>query len=109
MIDILLQPRFFRTAFINSRRKPTVEVMQELREVIHNPRDKVAAIFFLSNMVFGLTFTAYLFWFLTLSSFAFVAVSIFLVGTIYNTVWYHRFCSHRAFSFRRNWCRALLL
>src|ERR1051326_6646595 len=31
------------------------------------------------------------------------------IGTVYNTVWYHRYCSHQAFKFRNLWCARLFL
>jgi len=31
------------------------------------------------------------------------------VGTIYNTVWYHRYCSHQAFKFRSLWFARMFL
>ncbi|HUA36925.1 MAG TPA: hypothetical protein VMA35_00840 [Candidatus Sulfopaludibacter sp.] len=31
------------------------------------------------------------------------------VGTVYNTVWYHRYCSHQAFKFRNLWFARLFL
>jgi stearoyl-CoA desaturase (delta-9 desaturase) len=37
-----------------------------------------------------------------------VAIGTF-VGTVYNTVWYHRYCSHQAFKFRSLWFARLFL
>src|SRR5581483_11945726 len=39
-------------------------------------------------------------------SIANVVITILLasaIATVYNTVWYHRYCSHRAFKFRSIW------
>jgi stearoyl-CoA desaturase (delta-9 desaturase) len=38
-----------------------------------------------------------------------VALFIAWLSTIYNTVWFHRYCSHRAFVFARPWVRDLFL
>ncbi|MDB6018634.1 MAG: Fatty acid desaturase [Pedosphaera sp.] len=32
-----------------------------------------------------------------------------VIATVYNTVWYHRYCSHRAFKFRNRWWPRLFL
>lgn len=32
-----------------------------------------------------------------------------LIGMVYNTVWYHRYCSHQAFKFRSLWFARMLL
>ncbi len=37
-----------------------------------------------------------------------VGIGVF-VGSVYNTVWYHRYCSHQAFKFRSVWFARLFL
>ncbi len=37
-----------------------------------------------------------------------VGIALF-VGTVYNTVWYHRYCSHQAFKFRSLWFARVFL
>lgn len=37
-----------------------------------------------------------------------IAIGTF-IGTVYNTVWYHRYCSHQAFKFRSIWFARLFL
>jgi sn-1 stearoyl-lipid 9-desaturase len=37
-----------------------------------------------------------------------IAIGVF-IGTVYNTVWYHRYCSHQAFKFRSLWFARLFL
>ncbi len=32
-----------------------------------------------------------------------------MIGTVFNTVWYHRYCTHRAFKFRSLWLARLFL
>src|SRR5205085_9742149 len=40
---------------------------------------------------------------------AVVALIGCFIGTIYNTVWYHRFCSHQAFKFSSIWFARIFL
>ena len=72
-----------------------------------------------SRLIPALYFAYHLFtlgvfvWFLT-THFSIAAVAAVLlvssfVGTIYNTLWYHRFCSHQAFRFRSVWFARLFL
>ena len=37
-----------------------------------------------------------------------VAIGVF-IGSVYNTVWYHRYCSHQAFKFRNLWFARMFL
>ncbi|MDP9152251.1 MAG: hypothetical protein M3O36_20190 [Myxococcota bacterium] len=45
----------------------------------------------------------------TAASAAVLVMAVWLFGVVYNTVWYHRYCSHRAFSFSRPWISRLFL
>jgi fatty-acid desaturase len=47
--------------------------------------------------------------FFTLPSLFFALFSIPFLGTVYNTVWFHRYCSHAAFEFRRQQVARFLL
>jgi sn-1 stearoyl-lipid 9-desaturase len=38
-----------------------------------------------------------------------VSFSACFIGTVYNTVWYHRYCSHQAFKFRSVWFARIFL
>jgi stearoyl-CoA desaturase (delta-9 desaturase) len=38
-----------------------------------------------------------------------VVLSACFIGTVYNTVWYHRYCSHQAFKFRSIWFARIYL
>jgi stearoyl-CoA desaturase (delta-9 desaturase) len=51
-------------------------------------------------------FVAFLF---SISGVLSVAVIGTGIGTVYNTVWYHRYCSHRAYKFRSLWFARLFL
>ena len=52
-------------------------------------------------------------WFLTAHFSIAAMVTVVLlssfIGTIYNTVWYHRYCSHQAFKFRSLWFARIFL
>jgi fatty-acid desaturase len=37
-----------------------------------------------------------------------IGIAVF-IGTVYNTVWYHRYCSHQAFKFRSIWFARMFL
>lgn len=45
----------------------------------------------------------------SLASLAFVASCVFVISTLYNTVWFHRYCSHKAFRFRSRLVRSIFL
>ena len=67
----------------------------------------------LANALFHFSTFVIFAWFL-MTHFSLTAVSAVIlissfIGVIYNTVWYHRYCSHQAFRFRNVWfARALL-
>jgi fatty-acid desaturase len=52
-------------------------------------------------------------WFLathfSISSLVTVVLAAGFIGTVYNTVWYHRYCSHQAFKFSSIWFARFLL
>jgi fatty-acid desaturase len=58
------------------------------------------------------TFLAFL-WFMTthfsVAAAVTVVVSASFIGTVYNTMWYHRFCSHQAFKFSSIWFARVFL
>jgi sn-1 stearoyl-lipid 9-desaturase len=47
--------------------------------------------------------------FFSLRDLAIVLVATNAIGIVYNTVWYHRYCAHRAFRFRSLWLARLFL
>ncbi|HMP84650.1 MAG TPA: fatty acid desaturase [Verrucomicrobiota bacterium] len=61
----------------------------------------------LANALFHFsTFVVFVWFFVAHFSVASVVAVVLVaafIGTIYNTVWYHRFCSHQAFKFRSIW------
>ena len=47
--------------------------------------------------------------FLSITNMVIVLTIAGAIGMLYNTVWYHRYCSHRAFKFRNLWLARLFL
>src|SRR5438552_13205 len=47
--------------------------------------------------------------FFSLTAVLAVMATAFFIATVYNTVWYHRYCTHRAFKFRSLWLARLFL
>ncbi|MFT3765711.1 MAG: hypothetical protein QM820_09370 [Minicystis sp.] len=45
----------------------------------------------------------------SIRSLAFVAAGVALISTVYNTIWLHRYCAHKAFNFRYPFLRQLFL
>ncbi len=46
---------------------------------------------------------------ISIQSLVFMLISVFVLGTVYNTLWYHRYCSHAAFRFNNNFFAKLFL
>ena len=57
------------------------------------------------NLIFhigtGVIFANYVFKYLSPGSLIFVLAALVFIGTFYNTIWFHRYCSHVAFKFSR--------
>jgi fatty-acid desaturase len=87
--------------------KPTTrQVLAELLDAINFGKDRARLIPAL-YLLYHLTSLGVFVWFLTAhfsiaAIFSVLLISSF-VGTIYNTLWFHRFCSHQAFKFRSIW------
>ena len=59
---------------------------------------------------FGLTITVLLcLVYASLTNLFFVVITVCFLGIVYNTIWYHRYCSHASFRFRRPWYNQLFL
>ncbi|MGE5218383.1 MAG: hypothetical protein ACM3SP_15420 [Chloroflexota bacterium] len=61
-------------------------------------------------------FVVFILWHASLATVLFVVGTVNILGTIYNTIWYHRFCSHASMKLRRDqytkfflWSNPLLL
>src|SRR5215831_13933466 len=94
-------------------RRPTArEVWIELIDSIAFWRDGsrwIAAMVAVYHLVAFAVFLLFLIRFFTVARLAVVLVLTNAIGIIYNTVWYHRYCTHRAFKFRNLWWPRLFL
>lgn len=94
-------------------RKPTMrEVAIELVDSVAFWRDAsrlVPALVAVYHLVALGTFLLFLARFFSLTNLALVLLMTNAIGIVYNTVWYHRYCAHRAFRFRSVWLARLFL
>ena len=113
VIKTLIEPDFYRYISRDSKTKPSaVETLQDLYNAINFTRDRrhiPVALFFFFNVGIGLIFVIHLACYATLASIIFMSLSTCFLGTIFNTVWYHRYCSHRAFKFCGRWPTTVFL
>lgn len=92
---------------------PTLrQVLVEWFDAVNFARDRtrlLPAVNALFHFFTGLVFV----WFLAAHFSVATVVTVVLLacfnGTIYNTVWYHRYCSHQAFKFRSLWLARIFL
>jgi sn-1 stearoyl-lipid 9-desaturase len=102
-MPILIQPTFTHRDTRNEPYRPTArEVLRELIDVMNilsHPTHLLTALNFLFQCLVSVTFFVFLFWYISFATLSFILASIILFGTFYNTVWYHRYCSHVAFEF----------
>lgn len=90
----------------------TREVLVEWFDALNFFKER-ARLLAAANALFHFTTFAIFAWFLTTHFSIAAVVTIMLlssfIGVIYNTVWYHRYCSHQAFKFRSLWFARLFL
>ena len=93
-------------------RPTTKEVMVEWLDSINFFKDSTRILPAAYALYHFFTFGVFVFFLARYFSIAAVAavsaIGIF-VGTVYNTVWYHRYCSHQAYRFRSIWFTRLFL
>lgn len=86
-------------------RKPTLrEVLTEWCDAVNFIKDRsrlLPAVYFAHHVATGLIFVVFFARYFSLTAIVAVMGVASFIGTIYNTVWYHRYCTHRAFKFRR--------
>jgi fatty-acid desaturase len=96
-----------------SPRKPTLhEVWIELVDSVAFWRDVsrlLPAVVAVYHLVVFAVFLLFLTRFFSLSRLVIVLIITNAIGIVYNTIWYHRYCSHRAFRFRSLWLARLFL
>src|SRR4051812_45077320 len=84
-------------------RPTTREVLVEWLDAIAFWRDFTRLVPALSALYHVATLGVFVFFllnYLSIGMAASVTLIATIMGTVYNTVWYHRYCSHRAFTFR---------
>jgi sn-1 stearoyl-lipid 9-desaturase len=69
----------------------------------------IPALYLAYHLFTFVVFVGFLTTHLSIAAVATVLLVSSFVGTIYNTLWYHRFCSHQAFKFRSVWFARLFL
>jgi fatty-acid desaturase len=94
-------------------RVPTLaQQVHEFFESLNVFRDKRRLLSLLFELyhfgTFGLA-VVYFGWHFSLTSVASLVVLLVAFANLWNTVWYHRYCSHRAFAFRTRWAPTVLL
>ena len=110
---LLVEPLFGYTG--KSGRPHTPSLLEAVREwidsvdFIHNPKRQLPAFNFVYHLATGVVFFFVLLNQLTLLTALFICLSTSAIITVYNTVWYHRYCSHQAFSFRKPFFTILFL
>jgi stearoyl-CoA desaturase (delta-9 desaturase) len=86
-------------------RKPTLrEILIEWLDAINFLKDKsrfVIAGYFAFHMLTAVVFVCFLILYFSLRSLGVVLGITFFIANLYNQVWYHRYCTHRSFKFRR--------
>ena len=109
--SLLLEPTYgFGTS---SPRNPTLrEVVLEFVDAVAFWKDAprlLAVVVAAYHLVALSVFLLFLGRFRSISNVAIVVIVSTAIGFVYNTIWYHRYCSHRAFRFRSIWFARLFL
>ena len=78
-------------------------------DFIKNPSRALAALNFAFHFCTFVVFIIFVDQFASLTNLLFVLLSVCFLGTVYNTVWYHRFCSYAAFLFSSDYYPLLFL
>ena len=111
--SVMAEPVFGYTRNGSKAHQPTFkEIAHEWFDATNftiNVNRGLIALNFLFHLTTGVIFAYYVFNHLSLGSLSFAVIALIFVGTVYNTVWYHRYCSHVAFRFRRRSYSSVLL
>jgi fatty-acid desaturase len=104
---VLLEPTYGYTRDgVNPYRPTAREALAELFDCINcvgRPERRLITLVFICHAANAFAFLIYLLAFASLQTVAFVALCVPFIGTVYNTFWFHRFCSHAAFKFSKSW------
>lgn len=110
---ILVEPLYGYSKEGDRPHTPTVrEAMVEWINAINfieNPHRTLAAANLGFHLLTGVVFIYYILNHLSLFNFLFMVLTVYGLTTIYNTIWYHRYCSHLAFTFRKSFFALLFL
>ena len=112
-LPVLVEPRFRHPGTDDSVQPPTVaEIVSELLHVLNLkvfPTYKLLAANFFCYLLTSLLFIVFSLNYLSLSNILFAAICVVFVGTLYNSVWFHRYCCHSAFEFKKAYFSYLFL
>jgi stearoyl-CoA desaturase (delta-9 desaturase) len=97
----------------SSPRKPTVsQILSEWVDAVSFWRDRsrgLAAFYAAYHLATMAVFICFFIRFCSVgATLAILGIATF-IATVYNTVWYHRYCTHRAFKFRSLWIARIFL
>jgi stearoyl-CoA desaturase (delta-9 desaturase) len=104
-VPILVEPRFGYADRDGLPYEPSFqETLKELARVMNivsYPYHLLTALNFVLQISTLVLVFVFCLRFLSMSALVFILLLIFFLGTIHNTIWYHRYCSHKAFEFAR--------
>ena len=112
--SVRLLPRTYdiRDAGGNRRLPSLTEVARQFHHSVNfvaDRRQALRALFETFHLATLLALASFLLFFLSIPAVVFYAASVVFLATFINTIWYHRYCSHRSFRFRHKaWARVFL-
>src|SRR5689334_9829625 len=108
--DSILESRIYK---VEINRKPTVnEILQEWfssLNFLHERKRLLSVLWLAFHICTGICLIFYTTFYISVSSASYLFGSVIFLGTAYNTIWYHRYCAHKAFDFTNKWLPRLLL
>lgn len=94
----LVEPRFGYADDVGNPYKPTaLETLREcgyVLDVFHNPSHTLTVVNFGFELLTLFILLTYVSVFWSSGSFVFLVALVLIFATVYNTIWYHRYCSH---------------
>ncbi len=111
--SILIEPVFGYTKMNGEPYKPSLcEVFIEYIKCLNCFKDssrKMVPIWIGFHILTFFCFTTFLIQFLSFKNAIFVILAVSFLGTVYNTIWYHRYCSHQSFEFSNRFWQLVFL
>lgn len=102
---ILVEPRFRHSGADDRPHAPTFkETISELLyalNFIKYPTHTLLAVNFFFYLLTSTAFVIFPFSYLSLNSFILTMICVVFLGTVYNSVWFHRYCCHSAYHFKK--------